>query len=247
MKWLRLPIALSLFLMIWWVFPVQSWRIEKDRLYLQSAKNLTALSNGQKVLLEARIYPNQKDIHYYDGAFIYEREVQHKANGTATETDIFAAERPSVKLIFQDSSSLVLPQVHYVLRTPHLNNKTSSSTLSNAEYLPKLRVAKQNYKLRLANPLAEREHGENIKSSLKAKGFRTGDSVLLYACVQQGQIEAEIMDRGGLKQHQQDMTKQERVSFWLGLFLRGFLSLLPLGILQGLWRGKRYNSVLMKS
>lgn len=191
------------------------------------------MPSGQKILLEARIYPNQKDIPYYDGAFIYERQVQHKSNGTNIEADIFSAERPSVKLVFQDNSSLVLPQGYYVLSSPDLKTATTSY----AEYLPKLRVAKQDYELRLANPLAEREQGEKLKGSLKAKGFRARDNVMLYATVQpQGQIKTEIMDRGGLKQHQKDMAKQERTTFWLGLFLRCFFSLLPLGILQRLWK-----------
>lgn len=250
MIWLRLPLALGLLWAIWFLLPVQTWKIGDNVHVIRSTSELGVLPTGSKLLLEGRLWPQGTVQHLHDGAFLYERTVHHKSWNSAVQHDIFEAQKPASRLRFADGSTLPLPAGHYrpirrheKRRSPHPVhdlNLPAVSPLTPATQQTVLALAESDWQLRFAGSLAARRAGEDWPNKVSAKGFRAGDAVMVYAVLTtsgDGQlVKVTRMDRGPLAVHVADMTREDRRTFWLAIFLRGFLSLIPLGILSGLWK-----------
>lgn len=250
MIWLRLPLALGLLWAIWFLLPVQAWKMADDVHVIRSGSELVGLPAGSQLLLEGRLWPQDAVLRLHDGAFLYERRVHHKSWNSAVQHDIFEAQKPASRLRFADGSALSLPAGHYrpVLRhekrrSPHPVHDLSlpaGRPLTPATQPTVLAPAESEWQLRLAESLAGRRAGEDWPDKVSAKGLRAGDAVMVYAVLahagDEPRVRATYMDRGPLAVHAADMTREDRRTFWLAIFLRGFLSLIPLGILSGLWK-----------
>lgn len=247
MRWLRLPVALGLLWAIWFLLPVRDWKIPDDVHVIRAASELTNLPEGSKLLLEGKLWPDGAVTRLHDGAFLYERRVHYKALDNSRQTSIFEAEKPSSRLRFADGSELRLPgsayqrlarkeersSQHAIHDLPWPEALTAPITPSTQDYLL---PAKGDWMLRLAGELAERRPDESWSDSVSAKGVRAGDDVMVHARQEGATVRILSVDRGPLAVHAADMARENRTTFWLGIFLRGFLSLVPLGILSGLWK-----------
>lgn len=250
MIWLRLPIALGLLWAIWFLLPVKTWKIGDDVHVIRSGSELAGVPAGSQLLLEGRLWPQGSVPRLYDGAFLYERRVHHKSWNSAVQHDIFEAQKPASHLRFADGSVLSLPAGHYrpvrrheKRRSPHPVhdlNLPAVSPLTPATQRTVLAPAESDWQLQLAGALAGRRADEDWPDKVSAKGFRAGDAVMVSAVLTTSgdglRLKATRMDRGPLAVHMADMTRADRRTFWLAIFLRSFLSLIPLGILSGLWK-----------
>lgn len=249
MRWLRLPIGLGLLWVIWFVIPVQSWKVPDNVYVIRATSELASLPEGSKLLLEGTLWPEGAVTRLHDGAFLYERHVHYKAHDNSRQTHIFEAEKPDSRLRFADGSELHLPggmyrrvsrkeehsSPHAIHDLPWPDALTAPITPSTQDYLL---PAQDDWTLRLASQLAKKRAGENWPDTVSAKGIRAGDDVTVHARLEGTSRHLHILavDRGPLAVHAADMSRENRTVFWLGILLRAFLSLIPLGILSGLWK-----------
>lgn len=251
MRWLRLPLALGLLWAIWFGLPVHAWKIPDDVHVIRATSELAALPEDSKLLLEGKLWPDGAVTRLHDGAFLYERRVHYKARDNARHTSIFEAEKPASRLHFADGSELRLPGSTY-RRIARKEERSSQHAIHDLPWPEELTApltpatqdhllpAKDDWELRLAGELIARRADESWTDSVSAKGVRAGDDVMVHARLEgrgaARRVHILTVDRGPLTVHAADMARQNRRVFWLGLFLRSFFSLIPLGILSGLWK-----------
>ncbi len=247
MRWLRVPVALGLLWAIWFLMPVRDWKIPDDVHVIRAASELATLPEGSKLLLEGRLWPDGTVTRLHDGAFLYERRVHYKARDNSHQTSIFEAEKPASRLRFADGSELRLPGSSY-RRLARKEERSSQHALHDMPWPEALTApitpatqdylipAQGDWTLRLASELAERRPDEKWPDSVSAKGIRAGDEVMVHARQEGATVRVLTVGRGPLAVHALNTAREKRTMFWLGIFLRSFLSLIPLGILSGLWK-----------
>ncbi|MFN3587333.1 MAG: hypothetical protein ACK4UT_07505 [Moraxellaceae bacterium] len=235
MKWWRLPVALALFWAIWFAWPPAPWQLPPGAMRAESATALAGMAPGTTVILDGRLWPLHDDVArpLHDGAFIYQRWLRYKSDQGGWTTLLFEARQPAFRLQLADGSTVRFVAGHYREDESGFRHDGLQAVL------PTTSTAR----LRLAPALApwrDSEARRPLAAERHAAGFRPGDAVVVYA--EQGATAADAVLRaaeiapGPFAAHAEALAGEHRRWFLLSLFLRAFLSLIPLAVLAGLWQ-----------
>lgn len=235
MKWWRVPVALSLFWAIWFAWPAAPWTLPPAAVRAESAAALAGIAPGTTVILDGRLWPLHDDVArpLHDGAFIYQRWLRYKGDQGGWTTLLFEARQPAFRLLLADGSTVRFVAGHY---------REDASGFRH-DGLPPLLPGTTTARLRLAPALAPWRDSEvqgPLAAERHAAGFRAGDAVVVYA--EQGAAAGDAVLRameiaaGPFAAHAEALAGEHRRWFLLSLFLRAFLSLIPLAVLAGLWQ-----------
>ena len=235
MKWWRLPAALALFWAIWFAWPAPPWQLPATGVRVDSAAALAGMAPGTTVMLDGRLWPLNDDIAQplHDGAFIYQRWLRYKGDQGGWTTLLFEARQPAFRLLLADGSTVRFVAGHY---------REDASGFRH-DGLPPLLPGTTTARLRLAPALAPWRDSEvqgPLAAERHAAGFRAGDAVVVYAApgaaAGEAVLRATEIFPGPFAVHADALAREHRRWFLLSLFLRGFLSLIPLAVVAGLWQ-----------